>query len=870
MKRISARTLAIALAGATASSLLVTPTAIATPEGSLPLISEVYGGGGNSRAAFSHDFVELFNPTDAEVDLSGWSVEYYSASGNLGNATELSGKIPAGGYFLIQQNPGNNTDLPSLPTPDAIGTANMSGSQGSVKLIDATSTEVDLIGWGEAALFEGGAAPETSNPVSVQRTVAGVDTDNNAADFMVDTPTPEGTNGGAAPEIPEVPETPVEAIALSIAEIQGTGDSTPVAGQLVSTEGVVTAVYAAGGLNGYYIQTPGTGAELKSAGDASDGIFIYVGPGGTFPTLGDSVVVTGEAAEFYGLTQLKNTTATAPEVDFAAVIPAAIDTMPADPAVREAYEGMLLQPTGAYTVTNNYALNDYGEIGLAAGTEAYLQSTEAVAPGAEANAYEAANQTELITLDDGRSGRYMQGDKNVPLPWIVQDGGQTIKSIRTGDQVDFQHPVIFDYRFDLWRFQPTAPVTGDTAGAELPIVWEDSRAAELAAIDNVAGDFHIASFNVLNYFTSLGQDYDCDAYTDINGNPISSRGCDVRGAYSEQALEDQQGKIVAAINKLDVDVLGLEEIENTYALTGDVERRDEALNTLVHALNTAHGSERWAAVESPLQLGTDEDVIRVAFIYDQSTVKPVGESRIFDDAAYTGTARQPLAQEFQPLDDTRESFVGVVNHFKSKGSPVNGDEDMGDGQGHSANVRLAQAQALIDHLEAQDDWADKPIFILGDLNAYSKETVLSKLAGDGYENIAAVYDAGLSYQFSGRLGSLDHALGNAQAMDRTVAAEVWDINADEPLAFEYSRRNYNVVDVFEADNVFRSSDHDPIKVGFNLNSIDTPGDIPGENPAESTGSSAGATVGIIAALVGILGLAMPWIMELPSMKAFFK
>lgn len=107
-------------------------------------------------------------------------------------------------------------------------------------------------------------------------------------------------------------------------------------------------------------------------------------------------------------------------------------------------------------------------------------------------------------------------------------------------------------------------------------------------------------------------------------------------------------------------------------------------------------------------------------------------------------------------------------------------------------------------------------------------------------------------------------------MDRTVAAEVWDINADEPLAFEYSRRNYNVVDVFEADNVFRSSDHDPIKVGFNLNSIDTPGDIPGENPAESTGSSAGATVGIIAALVGILGLAMPWIMELPSMKAFFK
>ncbi|WP_293951883.1 ExeM/NucH family extracellular endonuclease [uncultured Corynebacterium sp.] len=879
MKHVSARTLAIALAGATATSLLVAPPATAAPDGSLPVISEAYGGGGNNGAAYSHDFVELFNPTDTEVDLSGWAVEYYSASGNLGNTTELTGTIPAGGHFLIQQNPGANTDLPTLPTPDVIGTANMSGSQGSLKLIDATSAEVDLLGWGEAALAEGAAALKTSNPVSVQRTVAGLDTDNNAVDFIVDTPTPEGTNGGAVPETPEVPETPGQARALSIAEIQGAGDATPVAGELVTTEGVVTAVYSEGGFNGYYIQTPGTGAELKSAGDASDGIFIYVGSGAVFPTVGDSVVVTGEAAEHYGLTQLKNITATTPDEDFEAVVPAAIDTMPADPAVREAYEGMLLQPTGAYTVTNNYALNDFGEIGLAAGTAGYLQSTEAVAPGAEANAYEAANQAELITLDDGRSGRYMQGDKDVPLPWIVQDDGQTIKSIRTGDQVDFQNPVIFDYRFDLWRFQPTTPVTGATAGVDLPITWEDSRTAELAAIDNVDGDFHIASFNVLNYFTSLGKDYDCDAYTDISGNPISARGCDVRGAYSEQAFADQQGKIVAAINKLDVDVLGLEEIENTYAVTGDVERRDEALNKLVDALNTAHGSERWAAVESPLELGTDEDVIRVAFIYDMTTVKPVGESRIFDDAAYTGTARQPLAQEFQTLDESKESFVGVVNHFKSKGSPVNGDEDMNDGQGHSANVRLAQAQALIDHLDNQDDWADKPVFILGDLNAYSKETVLSTLAGAGYRNIAEAHDAGLSYQFSGRLGSLDHALGNAQAMDRTVDAEVWDINADEPLAFEYSRRNYNVVDVFEADNVFRSSDHDPIKVGFNLKSTDAPvetpdEDDPAEAPAEPTGSAAGSstgtTVGILAALVGLLGLAMPWVMELPSMKAIFK
>lgn len=851
MKHIPARALAIILAGITATSLLAAPNAAAAPDGSLPVISEVYGGGGNSGATHSHDFIELFNPTTEDVDLDGWAVQYYSAGGNLGNTTTLTGTIPAGGYYLIQQNPGSNTSLPALPTPDAVGTANMSGSQGSVALIDDTSTRVDLVGWGDAAIAEGSPASRTSNGTAAQRINPAVDSDDNSVDFLVDTPTPQSSGTDA-------PTAPVDPVTVTIAEIQGTGDTTPLAGQIVVTEGVVTAVFAEGGFNGYYMQTPGTGG-FKSAGDASDGIFVYVGAGGTYPEIGDSITVTGTPAEYYGMTQLGSATFTEAPTPFAEVTPVTIDTMPADPVIRESYEGMLLQPTGDYTVTNNYSLNDFGEIGLAAGTEPYYQATEVVAPGAEAIAYELENQNELVTLDDGRSGRYMQGDKDVPMPWIVQNG-DTIKSLRTGDQVDFQHPVVFDYRFDLWRFQPTTPVTGNTAGTELPITWEDSRPAALAAIDEVEGDFHIASFNVLNYFTSLGEDYDCDAYTDINGNPLTARNCDVRGAYSRDALEDQQGKIVAAINRLDVDVLGLEEIENTAAVTGDVERRDEALNTLVDALNTAHGSTRWAAVESPVELGIDEDVIRVAFIYDVTTVKPVGESRIFDDPAYTGTARQPLAQEFQPLDETKESFVGVVNHFKSKGSPVNGDEDTGDGQGHSANVRLAQAQALIDHLENQDDWADKPVFILGDLNAYSRETVLSTLAGAGYNNIVAEYDAGYSYQFSGRIGSLDHALGNDAAMDRVVDAEVWDINADESIAFEYSRRNYNAVDVFEADNIFRSSDHDPIKVGFNLDSTEEPAD-----DAPATGS----TSGIFTTVAGVLGQILSWFQQLPIIKSLF-
>ncbi|ALC06713.1 hypothetical protein CDES_11795 [Corynebacterium deserti GIMN1.010] len=872
MSRISARTLAIAVAGATAASLAVVPAASAAPDNSAPVINEVYGGGGNNGSAFSNDFIELYNPTAEPVSLDGWSVSYYSSGGNLGSKTALSGTIAPGGFYLIAQAAGNN-DTGALPKPDAQGTAAMSGTNGIVSLENAADETIDLVGYGSATRFEGAATPALTNATSAQRIIDGVDSDNNLADFITGTPTPVSSGDASTPEQPEEPEQPVDpGTTLSIAEIQGTGATTPVDGQVVTTEGIVTAVYAEGGFNGYYIQTPGTGTTPKQVGDASDGIFVYVGTNGTYPAIGDSVVVTGRAAEYYNMTQLGSSSFQVSVEEFEPVTPLQLDTVPAGDDIREAYEGMLLQPTGAHTVTNNYATNTFGEIALAPGDQPLFQATEVVAPGAEAIAYEAENVAKQITLDDGRSGNYTRGDSAVPMAWLMQDGGTTVKSLRAGDQVEFQAPVIFDYRFDLWKYQPTLPVTGNTPGDQLPITWEDSREAELASIDNVAGDYHIASFNVLNYFTSLGMNEPgCSAYTDINGRGVTANNCDVRGAYSQEAFEDQQAKIVDAINRLDVDVLGLEEIENTATVTGDITRRDEALHALVAALNDAAGSERWAAVESPDQVGTDEDYIRVAFIYDQTTVAPVGESRIFDDPAFTGTARQPLAQEFQPLDETKESFVSVVNHFKSKGSAVNGDTDTGDGQGASANVRVAQAQALIDHLDNQDDWADKPVFILGDANSYAREHSMTTLYGAGYTNIAEEFDAGYSYQFDGRIGSLDHALGNAAAMENVVDAEVWDINADESIAFEYSRRLNNISDVFE-NNAFRSSDHDPIKVGFNLKTVGDPTDpTDPEEPAQSSGSSPfGTLAAIIAAILGTIGFAMPFLQQNPLFKNMFK
>lgn len=76
------RAMAFALALAAGTVSVVAPQAVAAPDGSNVVINEVYGGGGNSRSVFSHDFVELYNPTDADIDVTGWTLAQKSAAGN--------------------------------------------------------------------------------------------------------------------------------------------------------------------------------------------------------------------------------------------------------------------------------------------------------------------------------------------------------------------------------------------------------------------------------------------------------------------------------------------------------------------------------------------------------------------------------------------------------------------------------------------------------------------------------------------------------------------------------------------------------------------------------------------------------------------
>lgn len=831
MRRVLTGIAAVTTSALACAGLLV-PSANAGPAPH-PLINEVYGGGGNSGATLTHDFVELVNPTSETISLDGYVVEYYGATGNRGNRCTLSGSVAPVGHFLVQQAKGAG-GTQALPTPDATCGANMSGTKGSVQLVGPDGTVVDLVGYGAAAKAEGKPTKALSNTTSAQR--GGLeDTDDNSADFVIGTPSPMNSASTPAPSTPGTPdqtasptpsgsatptasETPTGQ--TSIADIQGTTDTSPMVGKVVTTTGVVTAVYPKGGFNGLYIQTPGSGGVAKTPTDASDGIFVHSAKAASAYTAGQCVVVSGEVSEFNGLTEINGTSVTETK-GCADVKPVKLATLPRTDAQREAYESMLVEPQGTYTISNNYQLNQFGTVGLAFGTEPLYQGTEVARPGEDAKKVEDENRARSINLDDGASWNYQTNDeaKNSPLPYLSQD-----TPMRTGSHVGFTRPVIMDYRFG-WNFQPTGMVSG-AQSPHSPITTTNDRPAKAPSFDS---DLKLASFNVLNYFTDLGKDEDgCKAYTDRTGTPVTANFCTVRGAYTREAFHDQQAKIVTAINGLDADVVALMEVENSASITYlPGQPRDKALAHLVDELNKAAGSQVWGYVASPTVVPPHEDVIRTAFIYRLDSVRPEGPSLILMDDAYAN-ARQPLAQKFV-AKDVRGSFVAVANHFKSKGS----GEDDGTGQGKSNPSRTAQAQALIDW--SAKEFAGEPVFLLGDFNAYGMEDPVMKIKDAGYTEVVEQLAPGAStFQYGGRLGSLDHIFANAAAMRMVSGAGVWDINADESIAMQYSRRNYNLTD-FHTSGPWAASDHDPALVGITFPGASTP--QPSETPSVEPSAS---------------------------------
>jgi DNA/RNA endonuclease G (NUC1) len=186
----------------------ISPTSLRRSSGVTPpalVISQVYGGGGNSGATLKNDFIELFNPGGASVSLTGWSVQYASAAGTTWQVTALSGSIPPGGYYLVQEAQGTGGTA-ALPTPNAIGTIAMGATAGKVALSSATTAlsgacpagVVDAVSFGGTASDCGAKTTATlTNTTAALRGDAGCAyTKDLSVDFSSGAPAPRN---GASP-----------------------------------------------------------------------------------------------------------------------------------------------------------------------------------------------------------------------------------------------------------------------------------------------------------------------------------------------------------------------------------------------------------------------------------------------------------------------------------------------------------------------------------------------------------------------------------------------------------------------------------------------------------------------------------------------
>ncbi|MDQ6927350.1 MAG: lamin tail domain-containing protein [Actinomycetota bacterium] len=172
------------------------------------VISQVFGGGGNAGAPYANDYVELFNRSTTSVDLSDWSVQYASPTGTAWSLTSLSGSIPAGGYFLVQE-AGSGAFGTNLPAADSVGNVNIGSTAGKVALVSngwglagngPFGTGVrDFVGYGGANAFEGSVpSPSPANSTAIHRASQGcIDTDQNGTDFNVDGPVPRNSESSA-------------------------------------------------------------------------------------------------------------------------------------------------------------------------------------------------------------------------------------------------------------------------------------------------------------------------------------------------------------------------------------------------------------------------------------------------------------------------------------------------------------------------------------------------------------------------------------------------------------------------------------------------------------------------------------------------
>jgi predicted extracellular nuclease/2',3'-cyclic-nucleotide 2'-phosphodiesterase (5'-nucleotidase family) len=615
-----------------------------------------------------------------------------------------------------------------------------------------------------------------------------------------------------------------------ISAIQSSGAASAMVGQTVTVEAIVVGDFQNGdsdtgrNLNGFFLQEEITDSDGNVL--TSEAIFVFGGSADV--QVGDRVRVTGSISEYFGLTELTASSISVVQAGAVADIntmatvidlPGVGTTLSQDGDYQpdlEAYEGMLVTIPETLTITEQYNLDRFNEIKLVTG-ERPAQFTQENAPDAAAyQAYLAELGARTITYDDGLN------TQNESITHLDGFGPtyDTDTAPRMGDTITGLTGVL-DYQ---WAGNSASGATWRVRSVEDGAnTFQDSATPRTDAPDDVGGSLKVASFNVLNFFSTL----------DI-GSAATAIGQDPRGADNATELARQTAKLVNSILSMDVDVLALTELENDFA-PGSA---GNAIEYLVAQLNAEAGAGTYAWV-NPGQQFVGGDAIAVGFIYraadvriaDGTTVEILNDSdlpglglsgllgqstigRIFDGE---NTSRNALAVTFEQIS-TGETFTAVANHLKSKsGTGTGADADQGDGQGNWQNQRELASVALTAWAQSDPTGSgDSDVLLLGDFNGYAKEQSIGLLEAVGYENLQTREDDAYSYVFDGQTGTLDYAFASESLSSQVTGVTTWHVNADEADALDYNTDYGRDTAIFDPDAVVRVSDHDPVIIGLDL------------------------------------------------------
>jgi hypothetical protein len=812
----------LANAGGTVFSYLATVDAGTAPGPvSLPVsISDTEGRSGNTSIALTvtdptpaptqllltqyvegssfNKAIEIANLGTGDVDLSGYTLELYSnGSATVSQSTTLAGTLAGGDVYVIA-NPSASAAILAVADTTNGSVINWNGDDAIVlRNADGVVDSIGQVGFDPGSAWSANGVSTQNDTMCRLDTVTSGDTD--PSDVFDPSLEWTGLGEDVLWGLGEIGCEPPVAVTTMIHDIQGSGLTSPLEGQTVAIEGIVTADFQDGAagtdgdLDGYYVQEED--ADVDGDPATSEGILVYDPTTVLDVAVGDLVQLTGTVTEFGSSGSLETELGFISNVSILSsgnALPTVTEVLLPynDVADLEAYEGMYVgfgvsQPL---YITEYFNFDRFNEIVIATDPRP-SQPTAVYEPGStDAADLADLNARSRITLDDGRSTQN-------PVPARHPDGSEfsAANSFRGGDQLNNVVGVLAD-AFGLYRIQPTDGATYTALNART------------SAPDEVGGTIQVASFNVLNYFTTI------DEGAFICG-PAENLEC--RGADSVEELDRQRTKIVEALAAIDADIVGLIEIENHVATTVD-----EPLDNLVASLNAVVGAGTYDYVHTG-SIGTD--AIKVALVYKTASVTPSGAYEILDssvDPLFDDTRSRPaLAQSFTENGTANEVTV-VVNHLKSKGSAC-GEGDDDPEQGNCNLTRTNAATALVNWLAGFEG----NVLAIGDMNSYDKEDPIDVFIAGGYADLALDFigEDAYSYVFSGQWGYLDYALANSSLQPFVTGTTIWHINSDEPDLLDYDT-SFNDP-MFYSPDAYRSSDHDPVIIGLDLTPPDTTGPV---------------------------------------------